>query len=347
MSDPVTTLEQLCTAATDSTGAVIFSIHSTLTVLKDGDLPFTNIFVMQIPVANDPKSDVFQRIATVVDLTVLSHGRDDALGKNQTAYLATFFDVSYSDVATATTAKQLIQARVDRLISDWKTYNTVFITPEFTPLPLTSPDVLTQLVNTYVAAKAAAATADSNLAVATNNLSVANDAVAPAIAAVTAAQAASLECATNLGNLGTGSNACTNLVTAANAAVNGTGGVDGSGMNPFKALVQAYATAHPGTSLDAALVTFGGVITTFQLAITTGTRDGQSMLTTLVGAIGPQCTAKQNAITTASNTKTTADTTAALAQTALAAAQAQDTAAQAAEAAALAAVLAVCPTYVP
>ena len=175
-----TTLHQNCAAYWNASGATRFKIESTVTYVKPGDLPSASIFVYSLGTADDPKTDTFLRVGTVQDITELPLGRERAIREGSTTYLSTGFFIEYSDVATAVTAKQLIQSRVDQLISDWITYTTQFVVPDNIYFPLYDASLVASLRTAYKDAKAARVAADAAALTAAGTLTDAEAALAAA-----------------------------------------------------------------------------------------------------------------------------------------------------------------------
>ena len=223
-----TTLTQSCVAVVDSTGLPQFQIISTLTNVLAGDLPSATIFVFQLVDVTNPKGDSFLRVAGIIDLTTLASSRTLAIALGQTTYLSNQFTVVYSDLVTAISAKQQIQARVDSLVSQWQNYTQQFLVPSSFIIPLPVSSIVVAAQNAYTAAVA------SNIAAQT---------------AVTAAQDAVTAAAT----------------TVSDAAAQGAkSAADTVAANAQTTLVQAQANAATASAaLDAALITVTALVPGF------------------------------------------------------------------------------------
>lgn len=184
----ITTIDQLSEVYKNTAGEVKFRITTRFLTLKEGDLPYTTIFVYTITAPTDPKSDVFSRIGNISDLTTLPLTRESAVAQNKTSYLASNFSVTYDDVQTATSAKALIQSRIDQLITDWLTYQNKFVNPRETELPATSSTIIQAAENSYYVAAADQAKKDAALSVTSAAYQQANAALAAALTAQSLAQ---------------------------------------------------------------------------------------------------------------------------------------------------------------
>lgn len=131
-----TQLSQVTSSYEDELGDVHFKIENTVTFVVEGDLPSKDVFVFSAEVAVDPKADVFQRIATLIDLTTVTRGRAAALAKGQKNYLTASFTIDYPSLTVAVEGKRVIRARLDALIADWRAYQEKFLNPTTFDLPL-------------------------------------------------------------------------------------------------------------------------------------------------------------------------------------------------------------------
>lgn len=170
------------------------------TSVKDqGDLPFAEIFVVQITDPQDPKRDVLVRIATpqefrqtdetapryvkasapadiitlgpdtfvrvgnINDLTALSRDRVVAVRQQQTTYLASQVTALYDNVQTALAAAQTFRARASDLVVAWRAAQTSFLTnpSQDYVLPILDGSVETQLTDDYKSKKAARIAAEA------------------------------------------------------------------------------------------------------------------------------------------------------------------------------------------
>jgi hypothetical protein len=132
-----------------------YQITATCTVT--GTLPDNNIFVRQMVIFDDPKDDVFYRVATPADFLSLPTDRNDAIesGLNEEGaylYRASSFTQNYEDVATATGAWVELSSRINALVTDYDTYIDTFLTPTegaITTYPTVDESVKTALIAAY------------------------------------------------------------------------------------------------------------------------------------------------------------------------------------------------------
>lgn len=129
------------------------------------ELPHLNVFVMSITDRLDPFRDTLVRIANIADLTTLTIGRDPALAEadatNETdvTYLADSSVNRYDTLETGNAASKAFRDRVNALITEWISFQTVFNAPDPTPayytFPIVDPSQKVALISAYVAAKQA------------------------------------------------------------------------------------------------------------------------------------------------------------------------------------------------
>ena len=318
MTTQMTTIEQDCSVGYDVNGAPLYLVATSVDYVKPGDLPFADIFVFQVNVPTDPKSDTFVRIASVADLSTYAAGREAAV----TYYLTSTFTVSYSSISDATAAKATIIDRINALIADWLASQTAFFNPTFYTLPAVESTVVAAAKAAYETAKTNAATAAAAVVTATTAVTTAATNVASANAALTTATSNSMACQ---GNTAAASKASVTDFPAFLATCKD---------------VLAHFTGGPTTySLLAAYYN--------EFATAVNTQAVTSDLSALTSSMGTMCNALSAQVITAAAAKTSADAAAATAQTAVQAAQAAAAAATAAQNAALATVLAYCPTFDP
>lgn len=150
-----------------------FRIVSSLESIEVGDLPHAYIFVHKIVDATDPKSDEFQRIASLADLTTLKTSRDTAVRAADTLFLGASCTNYQDNVSLAVDAKVVVQARVDDLILGWRKFTQSFLTPTSVVIPLVEASLVTAAKNNYTLAKTETTTATTALATANTNLTLA------------------------------------------------------------------------------------------------------------------------------------------------------------------------------
>lgn len=144
-----------------SDGTVKYEVTAIIT--DRGDLPSTDLFVLQIVDPAAPKSDVlarvatplelkqtdpssplyvkvvstditriegdtFARIANVNDVTALPRDRVVAVREGQTLYLGSSLTLIYDNITTADAAYRQLNARLSALVTEWRTYITSFAT---------------------------------------------------------------------------------------------------------------------------------------------------------------------------------------------------------------------------
>jgi hypothetical protein len=369
----VTTLGQRCTVFLNEDGVQRFKIESSIDAVLAGDLPIygpspytSHVFVHKVVVPTDPKSDTFLRVANVADLTTLALGRELALGLGQPLYLSTEFTVVYEDIATASSAKVLIQQRVDNLIADWHAYNEKFLAPLNAPQsgpPYTYSDIdlpLNQSLederqaaydaahSAYLESKLAALEATSDASISAAAATAAND---DAVSAVAESQQ------------------CSNMLGQFNGANTGVGSYRSS-VNAFLAASATYATAtatfvaaadtyraiagDPNVTqegvYDAAKAAYvnaksiyDAAVAAMNVAVVLETTNGQAALETFRNSMATACTQKIADVSIASQKKKEADTAAAEAATAKRAADEAQSAALLADTVAFLSLQEICP----
>lgn len=130
-------------------------------VVDRGDLPFPELFLVDINDSDAEKTDVLARIATpfeireiegsiyvktdatnlkyvsgdpfvavsnVVELTSTPRDRTTAIRKGLTTYLTSTVTLFYTTVTAANAAYQTLLARLSQLVVDWRTFSTSFVT---------------------------------------------------------------------------------------------------------------------------------------------------------------------------------------------------------------------------
>jgi hypothetical protein len=364
-----TTLGQRCTVFLDAGGIQRFKIDSSIDSVLAGDLPLygpspytSNIFVHKIINPLDPKSDTFLRVGTVADLTTLALGRESAVGLNQTLYLSTEFSVTYDDIATASSAKVLIQQRVDNLIADWHTYNEKFLAPVTTPpnysvitMPLTDSIVSERQAeyNTahaeYLASKTDTATAAAEVTVTTAAAVSANEG---AIKAVDDSQ----QCSTMLGHFNSGNTALIAYRNAVNSFI-ASSVVYEAAVTTFVAAADVYRAiaGDPSPAQEAtydaakstyvsAKATYDSAMAAMNAAVVTEATNAAPVLESFRSEMATACTTKISDVAIAASKKKDADKAAAEAATAKKAADEAQSAALLADTAAYMSLKEVCPT---
>lgn len=328
----MTTVQQDCTSTVDALGVLVFKIVTSVTFVKEGDLPSAEIFVYQIVANADPKSDVFLRIATLADLSSLPRGRENALQASVTYYLSSSFSIQYSDITVATEAKGLVRARIDQLIADWILAQSSFYNPTTFELPAVESTVIEAAKSEYYAAKTTKVAADVAVLAALDAVAAAQAAATTANDSMTAASDRRSECVLQNSSLG--------------AAVDATAALKQSCNDVIGQMVPVYenigdppvSTLTHYTLLKAPHDTFVGAV---------GSETATSSLTTLSDSMGSSCADRGTELNSAATAKTSADRAVATAQTDAQSAQAEATAAAAALDKALVKVLAYCPTFDP
>lgn len=381
-----TILGQRCTVFLDGDGIQRFKIDSSIDAVETGDLPtagpspFTAyVFVHKIVLPEDPKSDTFLRVGNVADLTTLPQGREVAKGLGQTLYTSTTFSVIYDDIATASTAKKLIQQRVDNLIADWHTYNDLFLAPETVsppnhrsdiPLPLTTT-LEDERKATYSAAHAELLTAKATSAVAATTATAAIATATAANETVSNAVIDSQECSSLLGQFNGAKTAIDTYRTAVNLFAPSATSFENASLVfqqatvAFQAAVVTYIgygttpSAPQLATFTAAKTTFDNAYnvwnsvrasfgaTTLTNAISAEALNGAPVMATLATNMAVACSGKIADVQLASQKKATADKAAADAATAKKAADVAQSAALIADTQALLSVKELCPDFEP
>lgn len=351
----VTTLGQRCTVFLDATGVQRFKIDSSIDSVLAGDLPIfgpspytSNIFVHKILNPADPKADTFLRVGTVADLTTLSLGRETAVGLGHSLYLSTEFSVTYDDIATASTAKLLIQQRVDNLIADWHTYNEKFLAPLTTPpnfsvinMPLNTT-IVSERQDAYNAAHAAYLSSKVGSAQTTADAAITAAAAVAANEAAVEAVNASQQCSTMLGHFN-GGNTAENTYRAAVNAFIAASVVWEAAVVVYRAIAGTPSAGDKAT-LDAAKSIYDAAMATMNAAVIAEATNGAAVLEAFRSEMAVACSSKIAAVAVASQKKKDADKAAATAATAKSAADAVQSTALLADTAAFMSLLEVCPT---
>jgi hypothetical protein len=322
-----TTLVPSSSAINNNDGSVYYQLSLVVTDVFPGDLPSQNIFVYQIKAANNPKLDVFLRVGGIQDVTTLPVGRDVALLQGGLVYLSSNAAVSYTDVATANAAKELLVARVNTLISDWRVYNTSFSDTTPITLPTVSPDIINALKASYASQKDATAAAGLLLVQANATLTAAKKTSADASTTLAAAIAELSYCTTTKTILTQGIQDETVFVTA---------------MRTFLTSVLSYVAANP-TDPNIAVLTANA--NTAQAALNLEAT-AMNELNQALSKVTSGCVSSSTAVDTATLAKSQADQALGTATSAQAQATQALNAAQALQAATLQSLLAVCPDFV-
>lgn len=337
---PKTLLTQEASSYEDTGGTIHFKIENGLSRVHEGDLPYAEVFLHQVEVPNDPKADVFLRIATLTDLTAETRGRDAALALGKKTYLDSHFLIEFSDLDTAVQGKQVIQARIDDLISQWKTYQEKFTSPSTYEMPLADTSVVSAAKIALVKALTDLETKEKTLEELKADLKV--------------KQTAATDVASRIGEAQTRSDECASL-NAILAQVY-------AGENAFRQSVIAFisdcrvfdsqASQHQGTfsedlSFPGKIADFEAAVVRGDVAVQTEASSARGLLEKLVSQAATQCAKFQTDVTSARLRKQAADAAVAAAQTKVVLAEAEVTAAQAVADAALVTVSNYCPLFDP
>lgn len=94
-----------------------------------GTLPSLNIFTRQVVQEDDPKNDVFLRVASVTDFTDYGIDRQAAITNGSFIYRAVSFVQNYDNVTTATDAWNELNTRINTLVAEYDVYINAFLTP--------------------------------------------------------------------------------------------------------------------------------------------------------------------------------------------------------------------------
>lgn len=342
-----TTLGQRCTVFLDENGVQRFKIDNSIDEVVAGDLPVfgpppytSNVFVHKIVNPLDPKGDTFLRVGNVSDLTTLPLGREQAAGLGQSLYLSTEFSVIYDDIATASTAKVLIQQRVDNLIADWHTYNEKFLAPltsppdySSIPMPL-NESIVSERQDAYNSAHAELLQAKVDAAEASADAQSTAVASAAANEASVDALEASAQCSNMLGHFIGGYDAMVLYRQAVNTFLNAST-TYATATTVFVAAADTYRaivgdpSAPQEATYDAAKVAYASAKAAYDVsratmnaAVTLETINGEAVLDSFRDEISGACSQKIQDVAIAAAKKKDADKLAADAATAKSAADA-------------------------
>lgn len=298
----------------------LFSItNRMIDALIPTQLPHLNIFVITVNAVDDAKQDTLARIATIADLTVIPIGRDQGIaapGPDGIQFLSSAWTQTYEDLQTALDGAQVFRDRVNKLITDWNSFDTSFNAPDPAPalytFPTTDTSQKTQLIAAYKTAKQDRyqkqidkTNADAALARAQSDYTYKQSLVSGLTPISSLATQVSSEMSTLSGYFSTLKAAGTTF------AGNNPGG---TGIAAFQAALNAAASqSAQATAYVADAASLAALISSYQTARAT---DVTTAATTVATATADQAT-KAQALTSA----------------------------QATEATALAAVLAVCPDF--
>lgn len=157
----VTTSRQTRTAVKIS-GVDYYEIF--LEITDAGDLPSEHILVREIVDVDDPKDDEFARVATVSDLVNLRTDRPTAIDNGEGYIRVQNHTFRYTNIDTADAAQDTIKARIDTLVSNWKTYDQSFeATNEETEHPRPEQATIVELEQDYCTAKTAEDSAEETM----------------------------------------------------------------------------------------------------------------------------------------------------------------------------------------
>ena len=176
-------------------GSVRYEVTTMIT--DKGDLPFTELFVLNITDPLAEKTDVlahvvtpfelkeitdaiyvkvdssslkfisgdaFAAVADVVSFTQLPRDRITAVRQGAAQYLTSTVTLSYNSITAATAAYQTLLARLSTLVTDWRSFRDAFITSPVVdyPLPQVSIGVEDQLTAAFRKSQAATAKAQAD-----------------------------------------------------------------------------------------------------------------------------------------------------------------------------------------
>ena len=188
-----TKLSYTQTATPKEGGGVTFDIVAKFTPAP-GDLPdgVTGVFVRRVVSDNDEKLDVFVRVAQVGDLGTAASTRTIAISgvrfqpaagnafapsavTDAKLYLSDTVTLSFEDLQVAVQAKQVLEQRVDNLLTQWKTYRDQFVGVSETSFPLVSAPIVSAARTAYLAAVTAQTAAVDKLMAISNASKAAED----------------------------------------------------------------------------------------------------------------------------------------------------------------------------
>lgn len=107
-------------------GSNKYVIVTTCTVA--GTLPDTNVFLLAISTANDPKDDVLLRVIEVADIGEYLTDRDDAIDAGSVYWRAPSMTLQFDDIETANAAWKEVESRLSTLVEQVDAYNDEFET---------------------------------------------------------------------------------------------------------------------------------------------------------------------------------------------------------------------------
>lgn len=144
------------TQVTQVRSAVVINAVNTYQVIATcilpGTLPDTGIFVLNITQQQDPKNDLFVRIASTLDFSNLKNDRNAAIAAGDGAWRATTNTFKYTSIEVADAAWRELESRISALVTSFDNFINAFQTPPAgvtTIFPVPDPSTLNALITAY------------------------------------------------------------------------------------------------------------------------------------------------------------------------------------------------------
>ncbi len=104
-----------------------FQISATCTLA--GALPSVYVFLRQVVRSDDPKDDLFVRLASVTDFTNFGTSREACIADRTFIYRSNVFVQNYETITEANGAWKELSSRVSTLVMEYDAYINEFVTP--------------------------------------------------------------------------------------------------------------------------------------------------------------------------------------------------------------------------
>lgn len=128
-----------------------------------GTLPSVHIFTRQVIQDDDPKNDIFLRVASVTDFTDYGEDRQASITDGDFLYRASTVVQLYDNVTTATGAWDELSSRINTLVEEYDVYINAFLTPvdgSVVTYPTVDPSTKAALISAYSASLTTVTTAE-------------------------------------------------------------------------------------------------------------------------------------------------------------------------------------------
>jgi peptidoglycan hydrolase CwlO-like protein len=313
-----------------ASGTTRYEISTACTVR--GTLPDTNIFLLTILTADDPKDDTFSRVCNTADFTEYQTNRDAAVDDADGSWRSSSMTLSYTDVEVANAAWKELSSRINSLVENYDAFLEDFETfdeGEVISYPTADESTKTALKDAYYAADTALTEAQDAVTEKTEECSSDDEEVAEIEADLQQAQSDLTQALRIQATV----NACNVSYVSIHTALF----ANNTSLRSAITLSDATETQQAGmlstlSQNDAQL----NVFTTQNTALSGAITDITSQVSTLQARVTSLQQAKNTALVDLNKCSTE-----------IARLQAASTAAQEKREAALAAVLAICPDFVP